>query len=402
MTLGSGTRGAIVGALVACAALLAPAASAANPALLPPLDQVSRPDQPATPPPSSAPAGGPSSRIIAGGFTTAANHPWQAAIVVDESKAPAASDLQRLFCGGSLVTPYIVLTAAHCVFDTDPDCAAPPAACVDPTGDGTRLLDPDDIDVIIGRTTLTGSGGDELDAFRTNYIPVGYDPTTKVNDFAYISLQSTSTQPRIDIVDRNDLLAWKVGAQTRVSGHGLTVPGDNGSKSDTLKVATVPIIADTTCAQPQVYGGIFNRTFHICAGFLGGGTDSCQGDSGGPLQTAAGAASGATRLVGVVSFGVGCAQPNSPGVYSRVAQNPLCSAQISNVAQIETAESIPAVGREAVVGPAGCSDKQFAKKKCKKKKKKKKGKKGAIAAKKKKKKKKKGCKKKKKKRKKKK
>jgi hypothetical protein len=405
MTLGSGRRNAIVGALVACSALLAPAASSANPALLPPVDQVLRPDLPATPPPPSAPAGGPSSRIISGGFTTAADHPWQVALVVDDAKFPG-SDLARLFCGGSLVTPYIVLTAAHCVFDTDPDCgAAPKLPCsvpTDPGGDGTRRLDPNDIDVIIGRTTMTAGGGEELDAFAgapgNPYIPVGYNPTTKVNDFAYITLDTPSSQPRIDIVDRNDGRAWKVAAQTRVSGHGLTVPGDNGSKSDTLKVATVPIIADTTCAKPHVYGGIFNRKFHICAGFLAGGTDSCQGDSGGPLQTAAGAASGTTRLVGVVSFGVGCAEPNSPGVYTRVAQNPLCAAQVSNVATIETAETIPAASREPVVGPAGCADKQFAKKKCKKKKK---GKKRGLGAKKKKrkKKKKKGCKKKKKKKK---
>jgi trypsin len=383
MTLGSGTRGAIAGALFACAALLAPASSAANPALLPPLDQVARPDLPAPPSPSPAPSGGASARIIGGGFTTSANHPWQVAIVVDDTKAPATSDLQRLFCGGSLVTPFIVLTAAHCVFDTDPDCGAapkPPCSVVtDPGGDGTPRLDPNDIDVILGRTTLTAGGGEELDAFRTNYIPVGYNPTTKVNDFAYISLLSASAQPRIDIVDRNNGQAWKVGAQTRVSGHGLTTPGDNSTKSDTLKVATVPVIADTTCGKPQVYGGIFNKTFHICAGFLAGGTDSCQGDSGGPLQTAAGAASGTTRLVGVVSFGVGCAEPNSPGVYTRVAQNPLCGAQVTNVAQIETSEDIPAASRESVVGPAGCANKQFTK--CKKKKKKKKGKKGAVVAK---------------------
>ena len=371
--------------MLLAAAVAVPQVAGANPHLIDPGDPAQR-EGPVSQAPSEGSGAG--ARIVGGTTTTAANHPWQAALTLDQtrfSNGGINDDLDRVFCGGSLVTPVIVLTAAHCVFDTDPDCGAPPKpACTsltDPGGDGSRKLDPNDVDVIVGRTTLTGTGGSEHNAHFTDYLPQGYNPTTKQNDFAYISLETSSPQARIDIVDRNDGVSWKVNAKTRVTGYGVTVPGNNLSKSDTLRIATVPIISDSVCGSPFVYNGLFFKQVQICAGHLSGGIDSCQGDSGGPLQTAAGAASGATRLVGVVSFGSGCAQPSSPGVYTRVAQNPLCSAQSANVAQIENLEGVPANLRERVVGPAGCSDKQLGTKKCKKKKKKKK--KGASSAKKK-------------------
>ena len=127
------------------------------------------------------------------------------------------------------------------------------------------------------------------------------------------------------------------GAPTRVSGHGAVV--QSGPQSDTLKVATVPVISDPSCGSGAVYGTFFDKVSMICAGVLAGGTDACQGDSGGPLQTAG--APPSTRLVGIVSFGAGCAAAGKPGVYTRVAQNPLCSQAVQTVALIASPRATP-------------------------------------------------------------
>jgi trypsin len=78
----------------------------------------------------------------------------------------------------------------------------------------------------------------------------------------------------------------------------------------------VPIVARNTCnaqyAKDPEFGANAISTNMVCAGFTSGGRDSCQGDSGGPLV------SGST-LVGVVSWGKGCALANFPGVYARTA-----------------------------------------------------------------------------------
>ena len=85
----------------------------------------------------------------------------------------------------------------------------------------------------------------------------------------------------------------------------------------TLQELTVKLISTDVCERPDWYGSlIFERTM-ICAGYAEGGRDSCEGDSGGPLQCQS--CDRRWILVGVTSFGDGCAKPKLPGVYTRVA-----------------------------------------------------------------------------------
>jgi hypothetical protein len=79
------------------------------------------------------------------------------------------------------------------------------------------------------------------------------------------------------------------------------------------------MIADSTCA--GVHAPVFDPALMVCAGDLAGGKGVCQGDSGGPLVVPI--EGGAFRLVGDTSFGIGCARPNVPDVYGRLADDPM-------------------------------------------------------------------------------
>ncbi|XP_064609087.1 trypsin-3-like isoform X2 [Liolophura sinensis] len=98
---------------------------------------------------------------------------------------------------------------------------------------------------------------------------------------------------------------------TTVTGWG-TMSSGAGSLPDRLREVDVPVISYSQCS--SWVSGVSSTTM-ICAGYEEGGKDSCQGDSGGPLVVLSG---GKWYLLGVVSWGYGCAGRRSPGIYTRV------------------------------------------------------------------------------------
>jgi hypothetical protein len=275
-------------------------------------------------------------RIVGGAPTTIEEWPWQVALALDPSFGGNASD--RQICGGSLITQTIVVTAAHCVYTfTDPNGAV----CL-PT-DGFNYP-PGDYSVVAGRTTLSGSGGEEVAVREIYYFDAGpsgpqaeaqttgdgqglFSCGTNEWDVVLLELASAPGPPArpIDIAGAGERDLWQAGRRAYVTGWGATSEGGFGS--DTLQVAPVSIIGDDVCGSPGVYGSSFVPETMLCAGELAGGRDTCQGDSGGPLVVPTNG--GEFRLVGDTSFGDGCARPNRPGVYGRVAADPIRSAILS-------------------------------------------------------------------------
>lgn len=280
----------------------------------------------------------PTARIVGGNLTNGSKYPWQALILVEDLESAGTG-----VCGGSLIHPYIVMTAAHCL--------------INDSGEPKLGLS---VEVFLGQTEILDGGESHL-PFDV-YWHLGYNPevnpaTPNANDVAFVSLFTRSLLPRIQIAGPTERLLWAAGRPAYVTGWGSTSEG--GEISEILKEALVPVIDDGTCAQPAVNGSVgFSAETMFCAGHLAGGTDSCQGDSGGPLQ--APIDGGGFRLIGIVSWGIGCARPNKPGVYTRIGANPLQAFVTGAVDFIEEKEGLSSeVTGLSVIGsgarPAGCS-----------------------------------------------
>ena len=95
--------------------------------------------------------------------------------------------------------------------------------------------------------------------------------------------------------------------------YGWGVTRENGSQPAIMREVDVPLVTREVANAKNAYNGEINETM-IAAGYAKGGKDACQGDSGGPLIIRE------TRtLIGVVSFGEGCARPNKYGIYSNIS-----------------------------------------------------------------------------------
>jgi hypothetical protein len=113
---------------------------------------------------------------------------------------------------------------------------------------------------------------------------------------------------------------WAAGQPAFVTGWGDIAEGA-GAFPDALRVGSVAIADDLACADSYAAVGTTVRPdTMLCASRTGGGVDTCQGDSGGPMVVPV--SGGGFRLVGDTSFGIGCARPEFPGVYGRLADDP--------------------------------------------------------------------------------
>ncbi|XP_025043799.2 trypsin-like isoform X3 [Pelodiscus sinensis] len=214
-------------------------------------------------------------KIIGGYVCSPHSQPWQVYFTY-------GSDYR--WCGGSLINEWWIISAAHC------------------------YKRPSILVAHLGEHDTTADEGTEqhIQVAKAIRFPQ-YNERTTDNDIMLVKLAQPArfnayVQP-IPI----DSSCPVPGTVCRVSGWGnLLTFGVQYPAA--LQCLNVPILSDSAC-RASYPGRITTNMF--CAGYLEGGKDSCQGDSGGPMVCNG-------KLTGVVSWGIGCAQKNYPGVYTTV------------------------------------------------------------------------------------
>ncbi|MFE9931979.1 serine protease [Streptomyces sp. NPDC005533] len=231
--------------------------------------------------------------VIGGKPVSVADSPWVVALA---SRDRFGGTRGGQFCGGVVVAPTRVVTAAHCL--------------------GRQVLggpveSVPDFRVIVGRTELTAADGREIPVRGVRVNPA-YDAQSNAGDLAVLELAEAVPALHVLPLAEAGHSAYEVGTEAAVYGWGDT--SGFGDYAYALRAARVTVLADEVCgrAYPGDADGQYRAESMVCAGDGDGGKDACQGDSGGPLVAQG-------RLIGLVSWGRGCGRADSPGVYTRIA-----------------------------------------------------------------------------------
>ncbi|XP_077094231.1 coagulation factor VII isoform X2 [Siphateles boraxobius] len=227
----------------------------------------------------------PRTRIVGGAECPKGHCPWQVLLKYGE----------KGFCGGVIYKPTWILTAAHCL----------------------EKIDVKFLKIVAGEHDIeVDEGTEQVIQVEEMLMHPGYVSETADSDIALLRLRrpvvysAYAVPVCLPVRDMAERVLWAVSKHT-VSGWGKR--SEEGPTSRLLRRLQVPRIRTQDCVESSKLSLTDNM---FCAGYIEGKQDSCKGDSGGPLVTPY---RNTTFLLGIVSWGKGCARPGSYGIYTRVS-----------------------------------------------------------------------------------
>ena len=270
-------------------------------------------------------------KIVGGSSASAATYPWFAQLQIQTQEGTFG-------CGGALVTPVVVLTAAH---------------CVDGYQNGVAAFGQDQ----------TGLGGQVVGSVAA-ITAADYSKQNLDNDYGFLFLaQPVTAYPIIKLAGPAETALWRAGRVGSAMGFGHVSEG--GAASPTLQHVALPVLSDAVCGAAASYATAFRPASMLCVGYPEGGRATCQGDSGGPFAVPGDG--GVWRIAGLVSWANGCARPGFPSVFTR-AGDPAYSGRIQqrlNDVKAQYPQLFPGVYSDTnIIGagavPPGCGAAQAA------------------------------------------
>ncbi|XP_055905858.1 trypsin eta-like [Eupeodes corollae] len=222
------------------------------------------------------------SRIVGGNVVDISKHPYLASLRIKSCQnCPYVHK-----CGASIYTDKVLITGAQCLLNLD---------------NRWRMM------IVAGANTRTGADGVQIPVVK-NVTHSGYNFWTIDNDIGLVFLEHPLP------LNENDINSIAIAENPPHAGKPATVSGwgwnaEDGGPTYFLQDAIVPIVSNADCEKVYGVGEVTENM--ICAGLRKGGKDGCQEDTGGPLVVD-------DELVGLVSWGRGCAREGYPSVYTSV------------------------------------------------------------------------------------